>query len=105
MLGKLRVLFLTGAFVLITGAFCGVFLCAGGVTQLDFAEAEKILEDTCLIWAYEGLKDENDYRDKPKNVIRAALFGAQDAHAWFKYQQSERKEQGQEALPRSTPLF
>ncbi|MBQ6669302.1 MAG: hypothetical protein IJM72_04510 [Deltaproteobacteria bacterium] len=104
MLGKLRVLLLTGAFVLITGAFCGV-LCAGGVAQLDFAEAEKILEDTCLIWAYEGLKDENDYRDKPQNVVRAALFGARDVYASFRYHQEERKEQGQAALPRSTPLF
>ena len=104
MLWKLRTLLWTGTFVLITGAFCGT-LCAGGAAQLDFAEAEKILEDTCLIWAYEGLKDENDYRDKPQNVVRAALFGAQDAYAGFKYHQYERKEQGQAALPRSTPLF
>ena len=104
MLWKLRVLLWTGAFVLMTGAFCSV-LCAGGAAQLDFAEAEKILEDTCLIWAYEGLKDENDYRGKPQNVVRAALFGAQDAYAWFKYRQNEQREQGQAALPRSMPLF
>ena len=73
--------------------------------DLSPKDAQRLLNDTKMLFSYLGLKGESDYAAKPENIIKAALFGCFDAKMSFNFEQEERKEAGKAALPKTTPLF
>ncbi|MBQ9406847.1 MAG: hypothetical protein IJU37_08970 [Desulfovibrio sp.] len=83
--------------------FC--LACFLPVTALAMSEkeADDILQDTFTIVGYVGMSGENEYHDKPLNVIRAALFGAFDAKVTYDIEQDSRKDAGKPPL--TTPLL
>ena len=72
---------------------------------LDQAEATQIMADTITISGYLALKGEESYKDKPQNVLRAAIFAAYNAKMEFNLEQSVRKEDGEELLPPTSTIF
>lgn len=82
----------------------GVQLSIANAEPLSKKEANKILQDTYLIFEYLKFTGEPSYKN-PANIIKAALFGAHEVRHSFDFKQEEAQEAGKKLLPESTALF
>lgn len=93
--------------------FCALLaasaICLSGVrssaAEISPTDAEEVLQDTLTLDVYVGIRDENDFRGKPQNVIKAALFGAFDAKMKFLYEQAMLREKGLKTASADSTLF